>query len=329
MLIKRLSKPQLALLSEVSSILIIVIITVELFFGWLISSHYFYNVPFLLRLNTPIVFLIGPSIFFLTYSHIYPNYKWNKVSFLHLIPFVGVILYFTPLYFSSQVDKIRYLDAMYTELSFDSVLIGGLRRLHQVAYLIASIWLVRKTNRLQLKRKVSRSIYIILGIFTLFILIDIYRYFFKFDLLSGIVDIVLLSMVAIYLVFYQLRTPQPIKPTTVTDSSQLEIIADQIVATITAEKIYLNPKITLDQLSKMCDLQRHSVSQTINQHMKTNFNELINKYRVEEAVQLLESSTTKNLTIKAIAEMAGFNTVSSFNANFKKIMGRSPKEFRA
>ena len=123
------------------------------------------------------------------------------MSFLHLIPFVGVILYFTPLYFSSQVDKIRYLDAMYTELSFDSVLIGGLRRLHQVAYLIASIWLVRKTNRLQLKRKVSRSIYIILGIFTLFILIDTYRYFFKFDLLSGIVDIVLLSMVAIYLVF--------------------------------------------------------------------------------------------------------------------------------
>ena len=109
----------------------------------------------------------------------------------------------------------------------------------------------------------------------------------------------------------------------------MEIIADQIVATITAEKVYLNPKITLDQLSKICDLQRHSVSQTINQHMKTNFNELINKYRVEEAVQLLESSTTKNLTIKAIAEMAGFNTVSSFNANFKKIMGRSPKEFRA
>jgi len=329
MLIKRLSKPQLALLSEVSSILIIFIVTIELFFGWLISSQYYYNVPFLLRLNTPLVFLIGPSIFFLVYSHINPNFKWNKVSFLHLVPFVGVIFYFTPVYFSSQVDKISYLDAMYTKLSFDSIFIGGLRRVHQLAYLIASIWLIKKTNRLQLKRKISRSIYIILSIFALLIVIDVYRYFFKFDLLSGIIDVVLVSIIAIYLVFHQLRTPQPIKSTVITDSSQLELFANQIVAMITAEKIYLNPKISLDELSKMCNLQKHSVSQTINRHMKTNFNELINKYRVKEAVQLLESDATRNLTIKAIAEMAGFNTVSSFNANFKKIMGRSPKEFRA
>ena len=329
MLIKRLSKPRLALLSEVSSILIISIITIELFFGWLISSHYYYNVPFLLRLNTPFVFLIGPSVYFLIYSHIYPNARWNKVSLLHLIPFVGAIIYFFPLYFSSEIEKISYIDAMYTELSFDSLLIGGLRRIQQFAYLIGSIILIKKTNRLQLKRKISQSIYIILSIFALLILIDVYRYFFKFDLLGGIINIILLSIVAIYLVFNQLRTPQPIKPTTDTDSLQLKQFADQIVETITQEKIYLKPKISLEELSKMCNLQKHSVSQTINQHMKTNFNELINKYRVKEAVQLLESKKTRNLTIKAIAEMAGFNTVSSFNANFKKIMGKSPKEFRA
>lgn len=328
LLIKRLSKPQLALMSEISSIIIITIITIELFFGWLISSHYYYNVPFLLRLNTPLVFLIGPSIFFLVYSHIYPNFKWNKISFLHLIPFIGVIIYFSPLYFSSQVEKVSYLDNMYTELSFDSIFIGGLRRVHQLAYLIGSILLIKKTNRLQLKRKISRSIYIILSVFALLILIDVYRYFFKFDLLSGIIDVVLVSIIAIYLVFDQLRNPQPIKATTNTDHSQLEIFANQIVETITKEKIYLNPKINLDELSSICNLQKHSVSQTINQHMRTNFNELINKYRVEEAVQLLESNETKNLTIQAISEMAGFNTVSSFNANFKKIMGRSPKEFR-
>ncbi|MEM7087156.1 MAG: helix-turn-helix domain-containing protein [Bacteroidota bacterium] len=324
-----MSKPQLALLSEVVSILLIIIITVELFFGWLYSSHYFYNVPFLLRLNTPLVFLIGPCIYFLIYSHIHPSYKWRKVSFLHLIPFIGVILYFVPLYVSSQMDKIDYLDGMYEALTFDSMLIGGLRRVHQSGYLVASLWLIRKTHRLQLKRKLSRSIYIILSIFTLFILIDIYRYFFKFDLMSGVIDSLLLSMVAIYLVFLQLRNPQPIKPITVTDSSQLAEYANRIVEIITAEKVYLNPKMSLEELSGLCDLQKHSVSQTINQYMKTNFNELINKYRVEEAVHLLESHDTKNLTIKAIGEMAGFNTVSSFNANFKKIKGRTPKEFRA
>lgn len=329
MLIKRLSKPQLTLMSEISTILIISIITIELFFGWLVSSHSYSNVPFLVRFNTPFVFLIGPSVYFLIYSHINPNARWNKTSLLHFIPFIGVIIYFFPLYLSSEIEKINYIDAMYTELSFDSLLIGGLRRVQQFVYLIGSIILIKKTNRLQLKRKISRSIYIILSIFALLILIDVYRYFFKFDLLSGIIDGVLISIIAIYLVFNQLRNPQPIKATTSTDNSQLELFANQIIEVITSEKIYLNPKISLDELSEICNLQKHSVSQTINQHMKTNFNELINTYRVKEAVLLLESNETKNLTIKAIAEMAGFNTVSSFNANFKKIMGRSPKEFRS
>lgn len=328
MLIKRLSSSRLVLLSEVSSFLIIAIITVELFFGWLISSHNYYNLFFLVRINTPLVFLIGPSVYFLVYSHIYPNVKWRKVSFFHLIPFIGVIIYFSPLYFSSEIEKTTYIDEMYKELSFDSLFIGGLRRIQQFGYLIASILLIKKTNRLQLKRQISRSIYLILSIFALIILIDVYRYFFTFDLLSGIIDVVLVSIIAIYLVFDQLRAPQPIKHIKVSDNSELELFANQIVKIITKEKIYLNPKISLDELSIMCDLQKHSVSQTINQHMKTNFNELINKYRVKEAVQLLESNDTKKLTIQAIAEMSGFNTVSSFNANFKKIMGRSPKEFR-
>ena len=329
MLIKRLSKPQFVLISEISSIVIIGIITIELFFSWLIDSHYYYNVPFLLRFNTPFVFLIGPAIFFLVYSHIYPTRKWNKISLLHLLPFIGVIIYFLPLYFSSQTEKIEYIDQLYKELPFDSFLIGGLRRIHQLGYLTASIVLIRKANQLQLKRKVSQIIYMVLFVFGLFLFLDIYRYFFNFNLISGIVDAILLSFVAIYLVFNQLRNPQPIKLINSLNTSQVEIYKNQILETFAKEKVYLNPKASLDELANMCDLQKHHVSQTINQHMKTNFNELINTYRVKEAIRLLESEETSILTIKAIAEMTGFNTISSFNANFKKITGKSPKEFRA
>jgi len=217
---------------------------------------------------------------------------------------------------------------MYAELSFDSIFIGGLRRIHQAAYLIASLVIVRKARLIRLKTKISPSIFIILFVFASFLLFDIYRYFFQFDLKTGIVDVVLLSFIAIYLVFKQLSSPKPIKQIHAIDHDQFSSYSSQIIEAITRNKIYLNPKISLDDLAEISHLQKHIVSQTINQSLNSNFNELINKYRVEEAIQLLGDSKTTNLTIKAIAEMAGFNTVSSFNANFKKLTGKSPKEFR-
>ena len=107
-----------------------------------------------------------------------------------------------------------------------------------------------------------------------------------------------------------------------------EVIFVLTCIAITRDKIYLNPKISLDDLAELSNLQKHIVSQTINKSMNSNFNELINKYRVEEAIQLLGNTETNNLTIKAISEMAGSNTVSSFNANFRRVTGKSPKEFR-
>jgi AraC-like DNA-binding protein len=315
-------------MSEVSSIAIIFIITIELFFGLLIQSKYYYNVSFLLRVNTPLVFLIGPSIYFLVYSHIYPKSKWKRGSFVHLIPFIGAILYFLPVYFSSHTEKVQYLDALYIELTYDSILIGGLRRIHQASYLIASILLIKKAKSLKLKRKIAPSIINILVLFGVFLLIDIYRYFFSFDLFSGIIDTFLLSLVAIYLVYNQLKIPKSIKPIQRVNDKQLQKNANHIKQVIGAKKVYLNPKLSLEELAIICELQKHTVSQTINNQMKTNFNELINKYRVEESIRLLKQEETSILTIKAIAEMAGFNTVSSFNSNFKKITGKSPKEFR-
>jgi len=329
LLIKRLSNSQFALLSEVSSFIIIAIITVELFYGWLVGSHYYFNVPFLLRLNSPLVFLIGPSIYFLVYSHLHPTVKLKSISILHLLPFIAVIFYFLPTYFSSNAEKLAYLDSMYTKLSFDSIFIGGLRRIHQMTYLIASLFIVRKARMLKSKMKISPSIYIILIVFTLLLLFDIYRYFFQFDLKTGIIDVVILSIIAIYLVFNQLGNPKSIKLVTSIEQNQLTKYSNQIVQAITHNKIYLNPKISLNDLAEISSLQKHIVSQVINHSLNSNFNEFINKYRVDEAIQLLENPETNNLTIKAISEMAGFNTVSSFNANFKKFTGKSPKEFRA
>ena len=55
------------------------------------------------------------------------------------------------------------------------------------------------------------------------------------------------------------------------------------------------------------------------------FNELLNMYRIETAIQLLDESDKK---IVDVAYESGFQSVRTFNDCFKKHLGISPSEYR-
>jgi AraC-like DNA-binding protein len=59
-----------------------------------------------------------------------------------------------------------------------------------------------------------------------------------------------------------------------------------------------------------------------------NFFEFINKYRIEEAKKFLLDKEKAYLTIAAISFEAGFNSVSSFNTVFKKMVKMTPSQFK-
>ena len=92
-------------------------------------------------------------------------------------------------------------------------------------------------------------------------------------------------------------------------------------------KPYLNPKISLQEVSAVLDINPNRLSQVVNETTGLNFKDYINSYRVEEAKLLLSSPEFQKLTIEAIAEKAGFYSKSPFYAAFKKHTGMTPKEF--
>ena len=57
-----------------------------------------------------------------------------------------------------------------------------------------------------------------------------------------------------------------------------------------------------------------------------NYWTLINKYRIEEAKELLINSPEDS--ILKIAYTVGYNSKTTFNTTFKKIVGITPSEFR-
>ena len=92
---------------------------------------------------------------------------------------------------------------------------------------------------------------------------------------------------------------------------------------------YLNRNLTLSELSKELSISPHLLSQLINEHFSNNFNDFINNYRIDEAKRLLGNPEFNNLTIASIAYDSGFNTLSAFNAAFKKFTGKTPSQYKA
>jgi len=112
--------------------------------------------------------------------------------------------------------------------------------------------------------------------------------------------------------------------------AQLQLFADlkmKLSAFITEQKPYLDQELTIFKLAKDLNTNTKYLSYVINKEFGQNFINFINDYRIEEVKRKLQDENSKNLTIEALAQNAGFKSKSSFNAAFKKSTGHTPSSF--
>ena len=94
------------------------------------------------------------------------------------------------------------------------------------------------------------------------------------------------------------------------------------------EKIYIDPNLGLENISKRLQISSNYLSRLINQLGGCNFSDYINSYRVEEVKFKLKDPDFDSYTVLSIAMECGFNSKSPFYSAFKKHTGVSPKEYR-
>lgn len=83
--------------------------------------------------------------------------------------------------------------------------------------------------------------------------------------------------------------------------------------------------ITLGEVAQVAALHPQSLSRFFGQHLGLSFQEYLLQLRVSHAARLLIET---GRTISDIAFSCGFNNLSNFNAQFKRIKGRPPRSFR-
>lgn len=100
----------------------------------------------------------------------------------------------------------------------------------------------------------------------------------------------------------------------------------QLEQLMTAQQLFKNPNLKLQDLAEAMNLSTHQVSQFLNEHIGKNFTQFVNEYRINEACTLLETNTL--LSIEGIGDEVGFNSKSTFFAAFKKIKGLTPAGYQ-
>jgi AraC-like DNA-binding protein len=309
---------------------------------YLINCQYYF--PNTLLFSTVFPLLYGPLIYF--YFKITAiDYKLKWFDALHLIPAFGLFIYISPFYALSSLEKFIILfdqeDILINEANF--IMAAKIGSLMVYAFLTYRIYRAsKKTFEKDFKLIWQRNI---IAIFVTYVLV----YITYTTITSGVFDVPIFFhlqiLIVVTLVFYvayvtyvqpevfkgEVKLVDPIdlfkyKSSALTPSYSLEL-KEELVSLLNKDKIYKENDISLNLLSEKLGTSRHNTSQVINEHFNMNFYELMNKYRIDEAVELIKKEKDNQLTIIDIAYKVGFNNKVTFNKSFKKALSVTPSEY--
>ncbi len=108
---------------------------------------------------------------------------------------------------------------------------------------------------------------------------------------------------------------------------ELENFDQTLTALMDKEKPYLKSRLTVDDLALSLNIPSHHLSMFLNDSLKKNFFDFINRYRIKELKEKLKDPRYKNITILGIALECGFNSKASMNRIFKNQTGQTPSKY--
>ena len=103
--------------------------------------------------------------------------------------------------------------------------------------------------------------------------------------------------------------------------------AQELDRLLREERVWLNPHLTLTELTMQVGTNRSYLSNYLNNDLHTTFNNYINSFRMEAAMAELHKPQS-TATLVELAERCGFNSLSTFRRVFMRATGCSFVEYR-
>ncbi|MTI32334.1 helix-turn-helix domain-containing protein [Xanthovirga aplysinae] len=312
-----------------------------------------WNIPIIRYFPNGAEVVLGPLLYFYVYSLIDVKFEFKWKFVWHFIPFILSQSYAFFVYFSVfDIPDLGQKDLIANSFWFNEVkdTEDHLALISIVVYVTLG-YKKLKVYRKWLNNTVSdntfpdfnwlRNIFILISVLGVFLLINLSLDFF-FNLKETYyfhweAYLVFFAFIIYYLGFVGYKQPhfqfekvespptQP-KASKVSNERNGEIVK-VLVKALQEDRIFLNPTLNLQQVSRLLGIPQRDLSLVINHSFKKNFRDLINDYRIEEVKLKLNNSEFDHMSILGIALECGFNSEASFYRIFKKNTGMSPKEY--
>ncbi len=335
----------------------LVVIGLHLLCYYLLISGDFVAFPYLLGMEIPLPLIHGPFLYCYVATLVGQRNKRLPV-YIHFIPALAAYLLlsgFFVLPFAQKIYVYQHHGLGYEKLtSFIRLPIipSG------IIYVCWSLVLLRR-HRLNIARQFSYSekinlnwlVYLTIGMgaiwlsiifgndISTFLLVDVFILFIGY---FGIKQVgifsnqeagrPLLAGASLPVETVKVEVPpievEPLKyQKTAIDPDLMSKIHQELTLLMQTEKLFQEPELNLDGLAARLGVSSNALSQVINTLEQRNFYDYINDFRVEEFKRIALLPENNQYTLLSLAFQVGFNSKTSFNRNFKKATGLSPKEY--
>ncbi|MFC2138044.1 helix-turn-helix domain-containing protein [Bacteroidota bacterium] len=317
-------------------------------FMWIFNIYQHW--PHLYNFGISLHFIFAPLLLFYSLSVIKKNFKFRKVDAIHLIPFLIVaFIYFFQYQIHDTEAKFKLLENGLKQSIFFEI-IYYILPVHVIAYLsFAIIFLYKyclksKNTEAESKRILISTLKLLLiGLLVLefieiikeYVLTDIAVFHYTIKGIGIIFNLILISILLIRclqhseMLTYSFSNGngQKYNKSPLTEDHK-EFYLEKLESFMVTSKPYLSSTINLPDLAKGISIPARYISQVLNEKLEMSFYDFMNKYRIDEAKNLLSQEKYCDRSIINIAYDCGFNSKSVFNASFKKFTGITPKEYR-
>ena len=91
---------------------------------------------------------------------------------------------------------------------------------------------------------------------------------------------------------------------------------------------YILKPLTRERLAEELGVNPRQISAVVGMRFQQNYSKLVSDMRVHEAMYMLTDSHFDDMTMEDIAINVGFTTRQSFYADFNRVSGMTPREYR-
>ena len=93
------------------------------------------------------------------------------------------------------------------------------------------------------------------------------------------------------------------------------------------DRVYLNADLNLKILAQCLETSEKTCSHVLSKGLESNFNQFVNRYRVEAFKDMIAENRHEHMTLSGLAYECGFESKSTFNRSFKQFNKMTPSQY--